>query len=78
VILWLWSIILSASLLGNVEIGCAESSVQPGEGLASLVSRFLDTGEGSEAERFLQAILADDKALIFFVSLLALFTLESS
>lgn len=67
-ILWLWSIILSASLLGHFEIGFAESSVQPGEGLASLVYRFLDTGEANEAERLLQAILSDEKASVEVVS----------
>ncbi len=67
-ILWLSSIILSASLLGNVALSFAESSVQPGEGLASLVYRFLDTGEANEAERLLQTILSDDKASVEVVS----------
>jgi len=68
VILWLWSIILSASLVGTVALGFAESSIQPSEGLASLVYRFLDTSEAHEAERLLQAILSDDKASVEVVS----------
>jgi pimeloyl-ACP methyl ester carboxylesterase len=68
VILWLSSIILSVLLAGRVELGFAESSVQPSESLDSLVYRFLDTGEANEAERLLQAILADDKASVEVVS----------
>ena len=67
-ILWLWSIILSVLLAGNVALGFAESSVQPSESLDSLVYRFLDTGEANEAERLLQAILADEKASVEVVS----------
>jgi pimeloyl-ACP methyl ester carboxylesterase len=68
VILWLWTIILSVLLAGNGALGFAESSVQPSESLDSLVYRFLDTGEANEAERLLQAILADDKASVDVVS----------
>jgi pimeloyl-ACP methyl ester carboxylesterase len=68
VILWLSSIILSVLLAGSVELGFAESSVQLSESLDSLVYRFLDTGEANEAERLLQAILADDKASVEVVS----------
>ena len=67
-ILWLWSIILSVLLAGNVALGFAESSVQPSESLDSLVYRFLDTGEANEAERLLQAILSDEKASVEVVS----------
>jgi hypothetical protein len=68
VILWLWSIILSVLLAGNVALSFAESSVQPSESLDSLVYRFLDTSEANEAERLLQAVLADDKASVEVVS----------
>jgi pimeloyl-ACP methyl ester carboxylesterase len=68
VILWLWSIILSVLLAGSVTLGFAESLVQPNEGLASLVYRFLDTSEANEAERLLQAILSDEKASVEVVS----------
>lgn len=67
-ILWLWSIILSVLLAGSVTLGFAESLVQPNEGLASLVYRFLDTSEANEAERLLQAILSDEKASVEVVS----------
>ena len=67
-ILWLWSIILSVLLAGNVALGFAESSVQPSESLDSLVYRFLDTGEANEAERLLQTILADEKASVEVVA----------
>ncbi len=67
-ILWLWSIILSVLLAGNVALGFAESPVQPSESLDSLVYRFLDTGEANEAERLLQAILSDEKASVEVVS----------
>jgi pimeloyl-ACP methyl ester carboxylesterase len=68
VILWLWSIILSVLLAGNVALSFAESSVQPSESFDSLVYRFLDTGEANEAERLLQAILADGKVSVEVVS----------
>ncbi|MGB4069794.1 MAG: hypothetical protein WBK08_17330 [Nitrospira sp.] len=67
-ILWLWSIILPVFLAGSAALGFAESSVQPSESLDSLVHRFLDTGEANEAERLLQAILADEKASVEVVS----------
>lgn len=67
-ILWLWSIILSVLLAGSVTLGFAESLVQPNEDLASLVYRFLDASEANEAERFLQAILSDEKASVEVVS----------
>jgi pimeloyl-ACP methyl ester carboxylesterase len=68
VILWPWSIILSVLMAGSAALGFAESSVQPSEDLASLVYRFLDTGEANEAERLLQAVLSDDKASVEVVS----------
>jgi hypothetical protein len=62
VILWLWSIILSASLVGSVAFGFEEFLTQSNERLDSLVYRFLDTGDANEAERLLQVILADERA----------------
>ncbi|CUS33173.1 carboxylesterase family protein [Candidatus Nitrospira nitrificans] len=67
-ILRLWSVILSVLVAGSGALGFAESSVQPTEGLASLVYRFLDTGEANEAEHLLQTILSDDKASVEVVS----------
>jgi predicted esterase len=68
VIPWLWSIILSASLVGSVAPGFAESSAHSNESLDSLVYRFLDTGEANETERLLQAILSDDNGSVEVVS----------
>lgn len=60
---WVWSVMLALFLAGSAS-GLAESPPPAAKSLASLVNRFLDTGDSNEAERLLQAILSDTDASI--------------
>lgn len=59
-----WSILLAMFLAGSASSSWGESSSPDVNSLASLVNRFLDTGDRDEAERLLQAILSDTDASI--------------
>lgn len=59
-----WSILLAMFLAGSASYSWGESSSPDVNSLASLVNRFLDTGDRDEAERLLQAILSDTDASI--------------
>ncbi len=63
-IVWICSSLLAVFLAGDAPSSLAESSSPAGSSLASLVNRFLDTGDSGEAERLLQAILSDTDASI--------------
>lgn len=66
---WVWSIIMGLILTGcAVSSSSAESPGSPVIGLVSLVSQFLETNESSEADLFLQAILADSHASVETIS----------
>ena len=66
---WRQSVIVGLLLVGcAASSGLAESSTPSVPGLASLVAQFLETNESGEADRFLQAILADSTVSIETVS----------
>ncbi len=64
-----WSVIVGLLLTGcAASSGLAEPSTQSVKSLASLVSQFLDTDDSDQADRLLQAILADPNASLETIS----------